>query len=411
MIIKKVIAKEAENSRREKTIRIILKTDQGKYESLAPSGASTSRYEVMAFPVGGARHSIAFINKTLNDKLKGYEIKTFDDFALFEEFLRKFDPTPNFAGIGGNAVVALEFSMLKAMSRGDVWKFINPKADTVPRPLGNVIGGGKHIKKPGCDFQEFLLFSTDAKSFSKAVRANRSVYDIVYSHLKKRDLKFKGEVTDENAWGPELNNTEILDVLRIVTRDVGMSMELTIRTGIDVAASSFFDGKNYSYKNFSKDAKQKTLSRDEQIAYITGLIKTYNLSYVEDPLEQEDFEGFAKLRRLNPNTFICGDDLVATNPQRLKQAIKKKSINTVIVKPNQIGSLTKTKEVIDLAKKNDIYPVISHRSGETRDATIAHLAVGFGAPLIKCGIVGREREAKIEEIKKIEEQIRESKVK
>ncbi len=406
MIIKKVIAKETENSRREKTIRIILKTDQGKYESFAPSGASTGKYEVMAFPQGGVRHSIDFINKTLNEKLKGYELKSFDDFVVFEEFLHKFDPTPNWTGMGGNSVVALEFAALKAMSRGYVWRLLNPNANTVPRPLGNVIGGGKHIKKPGCDFQEFLLFSTDAKSFSKAVKANRAVYDLVYSHLKKRDIKFRGEVTDEGAWAPDLTNLEILDVLRIVIRDVGMAMELTIRVGLDVAASSFFDGKSYIYKNFSRDNKQKVLSRDEQINYITNLIKTYNLSYVEDPLEQEDFDGFARLRKLNPNTFICGDDLIATNPQRLKIAIKKKSINTVIVKPNQIGSIVKTKEVIDLAKKNDIYPVVSHRSGETKDSTISHLAVGFGVPLIKCGIVGKEREAKLQEIKRIEEQIR-----
>ena len=409
MIIKKVIAKEVENSRREKTIQIILKTNQGKYEAFAPSGASTGRYEVVAFPVGGVKHSIDFINKTLNDKLKNYEISKFDDFVVFEEFLHKFDPTPNWTGMGGNAVVALEFACLKAISKNYVWKFINPGADTVPRPLGNVIGGGKHIKKPGCDFQEFLLFSTDAKTFSKAVKANRAVYDLVYSHLKKRDVTFRGEVTDEGAWAPNLTNSEILDVLRIVTRDVGLSMELTVRMGLDVAASSFFDGKNYVYKNFSKDNKQRVLSKDEQISYISGLIKTYNLSYVEDPLEQEDFEGFARLRKLNPNTFICGDDLIATNPERLKTAIKKKSINTVIVKPNQIGSIIKVKEVIDLSKKNDIFVIISHRSGETKDTTISDLAVGFGVPLIKCGIVGKEREAKINAIKKIEEQIRDSK--
>ena len=209
--------------------------------------------------------------------------------------------------------------------------------------------------------------------------------------LKNKDEKFKGERNDEDAWNTSLNEKEVFDLLK----------KLEIHLGVDVAASSFFKRKKYHYENPKLD---RTI--EEQFDYISNLIKNYGLFYIEDPFEEEDFESFAKLLKKFPDSLIVGDDLTATNPKLLDKAIKMKSINAIIVKPNQIGSLIKVKEVCELAKKNNIKIVFSHRSGETKENILADLAFGFQADFFKCGISGKEREVKIKRLIEIEKSLK-----
>ena len=393
MIIKEIRAKKIKNSRNQDAIEVLVKTDQGSGIASAPSGASKSKKEVIDFP-NGVDSAVNFVNTTLNEEFKNYEINSFDNFKKIEEIIKKYDDTKNLEKIGGNLIVAFEFALLQTLTKGSIWKFLRPEAKGVPRPLGNCIGGGAHVKDNiKNEFQEYLLLSLDAKSFTEAAKANLDIYNI----LRK---KFKSELTDEGALALKLPIEEVLDVLKKVTDEYYEENSIKVRIGIDIAADSFFDGKHYIYRN-------KKLTRDQQIKYIIDLVKKYDLCYIEDPLEENDFKGFAEItKQVKKNCIICGDDLIATNSELLKKAIKEKSLTAVIVKPNQIGSLMKTKEIIDLAKENNIYPIISHRSGETKDATIAQLAVAFNVPVIKCGIYGKEREAKIEELKKIEKEIK-----
>lgn len=389
MIINEVSAKKILNSRNEETIEVTVKSDIGTGIGKAPSGASTSKKEVKAFPKG-VQEAVDFVNN-VSKELINFKLEKFEDFKKLEKIIHKHDNTKDLSKIGGNLIIALEFAMLNCFKKP--WKFINPKAKQVPRPLGNVIGGGAHVKD-GTDIQEFLLTSFNAKDFSKAVEAN----NLIHKQVRKKLGFFFSKKTDEGAWAPDMTELEILNILTQLTRDISKKTNIDIKIGLDVAASSIYKNNKYIYKN-------KELTREEQIDFIIQLVETYHLIYVEDPLEENDFKGFNELtNKLKQRCFICGDDLIATNPLLLKKHYK--DINAVIVKPNQIGSLVKTKEFVELAKKNKITTIISHRSGETMDATIAQLAVGFNIPFIKCGISGEEREIKLEEVRKIEQEIK-----
>lgn len=383
MKINHIKARKVLNSRKQQTIEI---TINKKYSAAAPSGASTGEHEIEAYPKKGINFAVNFINHF--KELKGLKIERFEDLEKVERIL----PI-----IKGNPMIALEFAILKAASKNKVWRFINPNADEVPMPLGNVIGGGAHIKgKAKPDIQEFLLLPK-TRCFKDAKFANE------YVHKKiGRKLKIK-KLTDEGAWAPKLDTISILDLIKETVEKAESELGLKIGLGLDVAASEFFSGKKYKYVNYSKKILKKNLTAEEQVKFMEILIKKYKLNYVEDPFQENDFRSFETLKK-RTLALVCGDDLTTTNLERLKKA--KKSINAVIIKPNQIGSLLKTKEAVDFAFENNIVPVISHRSGETIDATISHLAVAWGIPIIKCGIYGKERQAKLKELLKIEKEIK-----
>lgn len=382
MEIKSVKARKVLNSRGQPTIEV---TINKKYSAAAPSGASTGTYEIPSYPDEGIDSAIRFINES--KELKVLKIETLEDFEKVEQLL----PT-----IKGNPMIALEFAILKAASKNKIWKFLNPNAKNIPMPLGNVIGGGAHIQgteKP--DIQEFLLLPKTEK-FKDAKSVNERIHKIIGKKLGVKNM------TDEGAWAPKLDTISILDIIQEAVEKVQAETGLKVTIGLDVAASEFFTNEKYEYKNYSKENPKRILSREEQIAFMEELAKKYRLSYIEDPFQENDFESFKELKN-RVNALICGDDLTTTNLERLKRA--KDCINAVIIKPNQIGSLLKTKEAVDYALNNNITPVISHRSGETMDATISHLAVAWNIPIIKCGIHGKERQAKLKELLKIEKQI------
>lgn len=382
MIIKSVSAKSILDSRKEKTIEVTITTNVGKFSASSPSGKSTGKFEIKPY-----KKSLEEDLKTLV-KFKDYfsqeVIENFEDLRRIEDIVD--------GHVGGNTILAIEYATIKALAaeqKKEVWQIINPCAKKFPRLVGNAVGGAKHTqtkeKKP--DFQEFLLIP-NTKKVKEAFLLNKKIQEEVGRLISLKDDKFDFKKNDENAWITALNEKEILDILKTQNVDLG----------IDIAASSFYKRKKYHYEN-----PLLTRTQEEQVAYLTNLIKNFDLSYVEDPFEENDFEGFSKLFAETKNCMIVGDDLTVTNSKRLKKAIEKKAINAIIIKPNQCGSLLEVKNVVELCKKNSIRMIFSHRSGVTDETVLADIAFGFGADFVKFGIEGKKRAAKIHRLIEIEE--------
>jgi enolase len=381
MKIEGVSAKSILDSRKEKTIQISIKTNIGNFSASSPTGKSTGKYEKKSYNKS-LQEDIATIKK-FSDYFSGEIFEKFDDLRRIEDTLDRH--------VGANTLFAFEAATLKAMAmeqKKEVWELIDKNAKSLPRLVGNCVGGGKHQKSTGKkpDFQEFLLIPKTS-SVKESFNINKKAKNEIKFSLKKNDNSFSEKRNDEDAWETTLNEKEVFDILK----------ELEIPLGTDIASSGFYKRKKYHYEN-----PMLTRDKEEQTEYISNLIRNFNLFYIEDPFDEEDFENFAKLLKKFPDTLVVGDDLTTTNPERLKKAIKLKSINAIIVKPNQIGSLMEVKRVCELAKENDIKLVFSHRSGETDETILADLAFGFGADFFKCGITGKEREVKIKRLIEIE---------
>ena len=412
MIIKGVDAKSILDSRKEKTIFVSIKTDVGNFSASAPNGKSKGKFEEKPYKKSLEEDIKAL--KNLSDYFSEENINYFEDLKRIEDIVK--------GHIGANTLFALESAALKALAKEkgkNVWQLINEnagkskiscttKSETapsrrtekdfigarkIPRLVGNCIGGGEHTniegKKP--DFQEFLLISK-AKTIKESFEKNKEIKKSLKIDLKEKDKNFKEKKNDEEAWITSLNEKEILDILK---------KHSSVNLGLDVAASSFYKRKKYHYYNPLLDR-----TSEEQLSYLVNLIKNFNLFYIEDPFEEEDFESFSKLLKKFPDRLIVGDDLIVTNPKRLEKAIEKKAINAVIVKPNQCGSLLEVAQVCEIAKKNKIKIIFSHRSGETEENILGDLAFGFEADFFKCGIEGKEREAKIQRLIEIEKDLK-----
>jgi enolase len=404
LLIKKILARKILDSRGNPTIEADVTvsakgmTTMGR--AAAPSGASRGKYEVADFPDGGVDAALKKIAK-ISAKLSG---KNALDQENVDSLLHEIDGTPNFHNIGGNTAVAISLATAKAAAtaRGvPLFQYLNKNACELPRPLGNVIGGGKHAKGNTPDIQEFLVLPVGAKKLADAVFTNAKVHQRVRKLISADDETFTGGRGDEGALAPNLDNEKSLDIVAKACEEITAETGIEVRPCLDVAASSFYNDVDDTYV-YRREGR--TRDGGEQIDFIAGLIDTYKLPFVEDPLHEEDFEGFAELtKKVGDRCLICGDDLFVTNVERILKGIKKKSANSVLIKPNQIGTLTETVKAIALTKKSGYTPVISHRSGETTDDTIAHIAVGWGCPIIKTGAVGGERIAKLNELIRIEE--------
>jgi enolase len=405
--IKKITARKILDSRGNPTIEVEV-VGEGKAVGFgragAPSGASKGKHEVVAFPSGGPDESVEMVKKIVTSKLLG---KPADRQEEIDSLLHEIDGTPNFSKLGGNAAVAVSMAVAKAAASSlgiPLYKYLGGEgAPHLPYPLGNVLGGGAHAGKMAPDIQEFLVISVGAKKFVDAAFANTLVHKKVRAAIDSKDKTFTGGKGDEGAWAPNLDSLQAMEVVSQACEQVSDEVGFEIRPSLDFAASSLYDEttQKYIYKREGK-------SRDtgEQIEFIIDLIKTYKLFFVEDPLQEEDFEGFAELtRKAGEDCLICGDDLYVTNVARIQRGIKAGATNAVLIKPNQIGTLSETFAAVKLAKKHNYVPTISHRSGETIDETIAHLAVAWGCPIIKTGAVGGERIAKLNELIRIEAEL------
>jgi enolase len=382
------------DSRGNETVEADIYTSRGFGRAAAPSGASTGTYEAKVRP---PREAIENAREHLIPSLIGEDAC---DQITFDALLREIDGTPYFSSIGANVAVALSLACAKAAASSldlELFRYLGGAfASETPLPLGNIIGGGAHAPN-ATSIQEFLVVATGASGATEAVFVNAAVHKTV-----KKILQAQGKLSgkgDEGAWAPAITDAEAFEILGEAIGIVSDEMNVEIRMGIDMAATELWDGEHYRYR----DAVQ---SRDDQIAYVADLVDRYNLVYVEDPFFEEDFEAFASLtEEVGDRCLVCGDDLFVTNVERIIQGIETGAANCVLIKPNQIGTLTDTFEAIRLADESGLETVMSHRSGETTDATIAHLGTAFGCIFLKTGVVGGERIAKLNELIRIEELI------
>jgi enolase len=402
------------DSRGNPTVEADVRTESGGFgRAAAPSGASTGEHEATSLP---ARESIAAARESAVPRLEG-QVYAGDQRSV-DSVLRGADGTDDFAEIGANSAVAISMAMATAAADvlgAPLYQHLGGafRGET-PIPLGNAIGGGEHAAE-ATFIQEFLAAPVGAPSVADAVFANAAVHREVKDVLMDRGIPAgKG---DEGAWAPSIDDAEAFEIMAEATDRVANDVGFEIGFGLDVAAAELYeagndgdDGKNEG-ENDENDGNEgvyrygdRERSPDEQLEYVADLVEEYDLMYVEDPFDENDFEGFAALTdRVGEDCLICGDDLFVTNTDRLGTGIERGAGNSILVKPNQIGTLTDAFDAVTLAVGNGFSPVISHRSGETEDTTISHLAVATGAPFIKTGAVGGERTAKLNELIRIEE--------
>jgi enolase len=387
------------DSKARPTIRVDLESGDIKTFASAPSGTSVGKYEAQAFPKEGIGTAVDFVNGEIKKKLVGSEVR---DLGDVDRLIRAIDGTGNFSRIGGNTAIAISIATAKAYSDTEGKMLCEYLSENnvmeLPFPLSNIIGGGRHTTGDSIDFQEFLAIPTGAKTFEQAASFNMEIHKEVGRTTTERYPTYVLGRNDEGAWAAPLKIEEALTTLSSAIEKTQASTGVQGRIGIDAASSELWDGKKYNYKK-----ERRHLTFADQLLYLEKLAEKYDIMYLEDPFDEEDFDGFAKLNQeLEGKRLVVGDDLIVTNSEKLKTAISKNSINGVIIKPNQIGTLTDARSTVEIARKNNIVPVASHRSGETVDTALAHIAVGLGCPIIKIGISGGERLEKINELMRIE---------
>lgn len=389
MVIEDVVYRIVFDSRGNPTVECEIYAENCYGKAIAPSGASTGANEAVVIDP----FRIDEIEERVSQALIGLNV--FDQREI-DNALREEDGTDNFSSIGGNFAITASLACAKAAANAleiPLFQYLGGTfAEEMPYPLGNVIGGGKHAEG-STSIQEFLIIPVGAKNFFEAQLTNTRVHKKLKEIFKERGIfAAKG---DEGAWACQISDEDAFEILNEAIGRVEEEYGVKVRMGIDIAASELWDGKYYVYKD-------KKLTTEEQISYVAELVDKYDLLFVEDPLHEEDFEGFAELTK-QVKAIVCGDDLLVTNVKRIKKAIELNSVNSVLIKPNQIGTLSDTVDAVKLTKDNGWKVVFSHRSGETEDETLAHLAVAFNATLIKTGVVGGERIAKLNELIRIEE--------
>ncbi|MFQ6073636.1 MAG: phosphopyruvate hydratase [Candidatus Bathyarchaeia archaeon] len=402
-IIQSINARKIFNIRGEETIEIDVKTKNGFGRASAPSGASRGKGEVVPYPEGGVDHAIKRVKELVEPQLVGVDAQGQEKVDLM---LHQIDGTQDFRKIGGNTSYAVSLATAEAaassMGRSLFAQLGGHLTSELPHPLGNVIGGGKHARGKSPDIQEFLVLPVEVNTFLDAAKANILIHQRVGAYLLKKDKTFTGGRGDEGAWAPNLKNEDALEIVTQACEEVSNETGIKCRVGLDIAASSLWDQKKERYI-YPRDGVEK--DSGEQLEFTLNLIQKYKLAYVEDPFHEEDFDGFAELTRKVKKCLICGDDLFVTNKERFAYGIEKGVANAIIIKGNQVGTLTDAWETTILGQKADYVPVMSHRSGETTEAHIAHLAVAFRCPIIKAGVIEGARIAIINELIRIEKML------
>lgn len=382
MRIKNLKLREIFATNSQKTIEVEMETSKTNARASVPMGTSRSKYEIAYLPTEEVIKNFSKIK----DHLINHE---FSDQADFDSTLRIIDKTSNLREIGGNLALTLSSAFFKALALEDGKEVfeLSPKKQ-IPLPICNVVGGWKGQS----DIQEFLLLPKNQKSFFDSVEKISLAYLEIGERIKRADPKFKFTKNIESAWVTNLSSEKILEILAEAVKEKELFM------GLDLAASQFWDGKKYVYSNGE-------LITPQQLGFIGDLAERFPIEYMEDPFHEDDFISFSTLTHRLKEKIVCGDDLFSTNLNRLKIGINYKATNAIIIKPSQVGTMSDVKKVIEEARKNNIKTVVSHRSGETEDTLICHLAVGLACDYIKLGISG-ERTTKINEMIRIEERLK-----
>lgn len=405
--IQDITAREIIDSRGNPTVEVDVVLESGSVGRAAvPSGASTGQFEAVELRDGdkgryfgkGVLKAVHNVNEVIAPALLD---KDSSDQTAIDHLLLELDGTPNKAKLGANAILAVSLAVAKAAAnhtRLPLFRYVGGvTANILPVPMLNILNGGAHADS-NVDFQEFMILPVGAPSFAEAVRWGAEVF-----HSLKKVLKDKGlntGVGDEGGFAPNLESQELaFDYILEAIAKAGYAPGKDIYLGIDAAATEFFDGKTYNYKNGKK------LTPSEQVAYLASLVERYPLISIEDGCSEEDWDGWGQVTQaLGDRVQLVGDDLFVTNVERLDRGIKTHTANSILVKVNQIGSLTETLAAVDLAKRAGYTAVMSHRSGETEDVTIADLAVATNCGQIKTGAPNRtDRVAKYNQLLRIEE--------
>ena len=407
-LIEAVTAREILDSRGNPTVEVELLLDDGVVSRAAvPSGASTGAFEAYELRDGDkSRYQGKGVLKAVDAVIDeiGPAIEGFDaaDQRLIDQTMIELDGTDNKKRLGANAILGVSLAVAKAAADSadlPLFRYLGgPNAHTLPVPMLNVINGGAHADN-NVDIQEFMILPIGAATFSEGLRWGVETYHALKSLLHGKGLNTG--LGDEGGFAPDLtSNRAALDLLVEAITKAGFTPGAQIALGIDAAASEFFDNGTYSFEG-------KKISAQELTGYYAKLVADYPLVTMEDPLQEDDWDGWAHLTaELGDKVQIVGDDLFVTNPKRLAEGISKHTANSILVKVNQIGTLTETFDAVALAQRSGYTAVISHRSGETEDTTIADLAVATDAGQIKTGAPARsERVAKYNQLLRIEEEL------
>jgi enolase len=406
-----VHSREILDSRGNPTVEVEVLLDDGTFaRAEVPSGASTGQFEAVERRDGdkgrylgkGVTAAVKAVVEDLRPQVIGLDAT---DQRAVDAAMLAADGTPNKGAIGANAILGVSLAVAKAAADSaqlPLYEYVGgPNAHVLPVPMMNILNGGSHADS-NVDIQEFMIAPIGAESFTEAIRWGAEVYHALKAVLK--DRKLQTGLGDEGGFAPSLDsNREALDLILDAITKAGFTPGKDVALALDVASSEFFDEGGYTFEGGKKTSA-------EMIDYYEGLVDAYPLVSIEDPLDEEDWEGWAAFTaRLGEKIQIVGDDLFVTNPERLQKGIDTKAANALLVKVNQIGSLTETLDAVDLAHCNGFRCMMSHRSGETEDTTIADLAVATGTGQIKSGAPARgERVNKYNQLIRIEEELGES---
>lgn len=389
------------NSRGSETIEIDVITD-GKHlgRAASPSGASVGTLECQSFPMNSPQRAIEFFEEN-KSKFVGV---TADDPEALHSIMKEVDPSPSYSKLGGSIAYALSIASVDSAANAahlPLFKLLNKNGPyRFPFPLGNVLGGGAHAGPGTPDIQEVLVLPIGASNIVEALKMNLKVHSEVRNIIEKYDTKFTYGRGDEGAWAPNVSNDEALQITEKAIGNAGFDLGRNVAMGIDFASSSLWNDKAEKY-DYSR--KGNALSPGEQIDYVNNLIKSYKLLYVEDPVNEADFSGMSLITNANPGCFVTGDDLLVTNISRLVYASKLKACSGAILKVNQAGSLYDALLFANGCRREGVGIITSHRSGESTDSHIAHISIATGSKMIKTGVVGGERIAKLNELLRIRE--------
>ena len=403
--IEAVGAREILDSRGNPTVEVEVALDDGTIGRAAvPSGASTGEFEAVELRDGGDRYlgkgvlnAVAAVNSTLGPALAGFDA---DDQRAIDQALLDIDGTANKANVGANAILGISLAAAKAAAesaRLPLFRYVGgPNAHVLPVPMMNILNGGAHADS-NVDVQEFMIAPIGASSFAEALRTGAEVYHALKSVLKAEGLSTG--LGDEGGFAPSLSsNRAALDLIATAIDKAGFKLGSEIALALDVASSEFCEGDVYTFEG-------KERSASEMSEYYAELVEAYPIVSIEDPLDENDWDGWIGLTSdLGDRVQLVGDDLFVTNVERLTRGINEGAANALLVKVNQIGSLTETLDAVELAHRHGFASMMSHRSGETEDVTIADLAVATNCGQIKTGAPARsDRVAKYNQLLRIEE--------
>jgi enolase len=406
-IIAAVGAREILDSRGNPTVEVEVLLEDGAFGRAAvPSGASTGAFEAVELRDGGKRYLGKGVQKAVDgvvDTIAGAVVGLdADDQRLIDQTMLDLDGTANKAKLGANAILGVSLATAKAAAESaglPLFRYVGgPNAHLLPVPMMNILNGGSHADS-NVDVQEFMIAPIGAATFREALQQGAEVYHALKAVLKKKGLSTG--LGDEGGFAPNLeSNRAALDLIAEAVASAGFALGKDIALAMDVAASEFFDKKSYTFEG-------KKLKSDDMVAYYTDLVASYPIVSIEDPLDEEDWDGWKAITEsLGALTQIVGDDLFVTNVERLQRGIDGGQANAMLVKVNQIGSLTETLDAVELAHRAGFRNMMSHRSGETEDTTIADLAVATNCGQIKTGAPARsDRVAKYNQLLRIEDEL------